>query len=386
MKNGKYNILLVIRWPVGGIRTFCRYVYANFDKSLFAFTIIAPDIKELDFLVEVFDDFELKVIKNHCNGEVAYLSKPLTIKTILKGSFDFIHSHGLSAGVYASVPAKISHVPHMVTVHETLREEQFEGIKGKLKKTGLSFALSLADTVHHVSRDAKNNMLEFLPALKKLSSNFLVIENGVNVEIFQKSHKRDYRKELNLPGNTILIGFMGRFMPPKGFIYLIEAIEILTSMNKLPKQPIVLCLGAGGFIRENQQIIKDKGLEAHFRFLPFTPEVAASIKGFDLLAIPSVWEAFGLVAAEALVAGVPVVGTSCVGLREVLAGTPSAMVPPENSEALANAILLEMLNPTSEKALAYIPQAIDRFDVKKQSSALEKTILSMIQNNEQHKH
>lgn len=58
----KYRILLVIRWPVGGIRTFIRYFYNNFDASKFHLTIIAPDIPELKILIDDLKEFELDYI------------------------------------------------------------------------------------------------------------------------------------------------------------------------------------------------------------------------------------------------------------------------------------------------------------------------------------
>ena len=45
-----------------------------------------------------------------------------------------------------------------------------------------------------------------------------------------------------------------------------------------------------------------------------------------LLAVPSLWEALPLLPMEAMVAGVPVLGTDCIGLREVLRDTPSRVV------------------------------------------------------------
>lgn len=79
--------------------------------------------------------------------------------------------------------------------------------------------LPLIDVIHSVSNDANNNLLDFIPVLKK-RKNCMAISNGVEVERFKGSEKRDLHMELNLPGDAFLIGFMGRFMSLKGFNYL----------------------------------------------------------------------------------------------------------------------------------------------------------------------
>ena len=54
----------------------------------------------------------------------------------------------------------------------------------------------------------------------------------------------------------------------------------------------------------------------------------------DLLVVPSLWEASSVVSMEAMAAGVPVLGTDCIGLREVLRGTPSRVVRAGDPAAL----------------------------------------------------
>ena len=62
----------------------------------------------------------------------------------------------------------------------------------------------------------------------------------------------------------------------------------------------------------------------------------------DLLVVPSRAETYGMVVAEALAAGVPVVATSVGGIPEALgrtpAGVPGLLVPPDDSAALAAAL------------------------------------------------
>jgi glycosyltransferase involved in cell wall biosynthesis len=114
--------------------------------------------------------------------------------------------------------------------------------------------------------------------------------------------------------------------------------------------------------------------------LDFTPNIAPSLKGLDVVIMPSLWEACGLLAMEAMVAGVPVIGTDCIGLREVLKNTPNNVVPAGNSFALAKAIKHEIRNPSISKAEKFKEVAAKHFDIKKQATKFEIIIENLMNN------
>lgn len=214
----KIKLLLVIRWPVGGIRTFIRYVYNNFNRSRYHITIVAPDIPELKVMVDDLKGFDISC-KTFRSDAPSWTIAVMVINTIMFGRFDLIHSHGFTAGLYSVLPACLKKVRHIITSHDILSDRQFDGVRGFFKRKALSLLLPLIDVIHSVSNDANNNLLDFIPVLKK-RKNCMAISNGVEVERFKGSEKRDLHMELNLPGDAFLIGFMGRFMSLKGFNYL----------------------------------------------------------------------------------------------------------------------------------------------------------------------
>jgi glycosyltransferase involved in cell wall biosynthesis len=72
---------------------------------------------------------------------------------------------------------------------------------------------------------------------------------------------------------------------------------------------------------------------------------------------------------EVLSAGIPFVGSNCIGLREVLAGTPAVVVEAGNSESLALGIV-EGLNKGRHSFEEYAPEAVERFDVRKTAAKI----------------
>jgi hypothetical protein len=52
MSARRLKILLVVRWPVGGIRTYLKYVYGRMDPARYAISLIAARTEEIGFLLE----------------------------------------------------------------------------------------------------------------------------------------------------------------------------------------------------------------------------------------------------------------------------------------------------------------------------------------------
>jgi glycosyltransferase involved in cell wall biosynthesis len=207
----------------------------------------------------------------------------------------------------------------------------------------------------------------------------VAIPNGIEVERFQSPERRDLRRELGLPPESFLIGFLGRFMSQKGFKYLVDALAVIAGEKNLPKRSVILAFGEDGFIREEREAVRARGLTDAVYFLPFVSDIAPTLKGLDVVAMPSLWEACGLLAMEAMVAGVPLIGTNCIGLREVLRDTPARVVPASDGVALSRALITEMENPTTAEARKFAVEAASRFRVKERAAAIEKLMLEFLE-------
>jgi len=374
----KYRILLVVRHPVGGIRTFFRYFYRNFSADKYQFTLVAPELAETRVLLEDLRDLDLCYLSADRDISDTRLAHVVT-RIILKEKFDLVHSHGFTSGACSSFGALFKGTPHILTCHDVFTQGQFIGFKGTLRKAGLGMMLAMVDRVHCVSDDARDNLLAYFSALKRLKCKVTAIPNGIEVDRFLHAERRDLRRELGLPRESFLIGFLGRFMSQKGFKYLVDALEQIKKVRNLPREPVILAFGAqDGFIREEKEEVKNRGLAQSVHFLPFVSDVASTLKGLDVVAMPSLWEACGLLAMETMVAGVPIIGTDCVGLREVLRNAPAYVVPAKNSVALYEALLMEITNPTTARAREFALDAAARFQVKERAREMENLMLKVL--------
>ena len=147
-------------------------------------------------------------------------------------------------------------------------------------------------------------------------------------------------------GNGFMIGAVGRLVPEKGFDTVLRALAML------PDATLVL-VGDGPERLSLERLSTDLGLRGRVTFAGRVDPPWTSRWRFDVLAMPSRTEAFGLVAVEALLAGIPVVGSRVGGLCEVLTdGETGLLVPVDDPTALAAAIGKLQADPSLRSRLA----------------------------------
>ena len=218
----------------------------------------------------------------------------------------------------------------------------------------------------------------FMGQLGRLRGKIVVIKHGIDTERFKNATRRDFRKEFGLSDNDFLIGFLGRFMSPKGFRYLIDAIDLLKNQKGLLKNPLVLAIGGGGFLNREVRDIKRRGLDKYFIFLPFMADISSALKGLDVVVMPSIWEASPLLPLETIAAGVPLIATDCIGLREVVKDTPARVVQHANARDLAKAIFEDLKNPRTNESAQFMEIAAERFSAKAEADMIENMISKLI--------
>lgn len=368
----RHHIVLVIRHPVGGIRTYLKYVYNELFSRNYIFTIILPEDGLTDIFKESLSNIDVKYVT--CKKSLISIIYTL-YKILIKEKIDLVHSHGFMSGLSAVIPTRLFKKKHIMTAHDVLLDKQFSGIKGRLKELFIPYLFNKIDIIHAVSVDVENNIIEMLPSVK--SEKIVTILNGIDISLHDKVKARNLYAELNLPKNYFLIGFLGRFMSQKGFRYLIDAVEIIT-INHKNTDFAVITIGSGGFIREEKEIIRRRGLEKYFIFLQPVSNSAPSIKGMNVVAIPSLWEACPLLPMEVLVLGIPLIASNCIGLREVIDGTPTFVVCAEDASSLATAIEDCMRNDRVDEFQSYRQIAMKRFDSMNTSRHLSKMYSDMI--------
>lgn len=161
-----------------------------------------------------------------------------------------------------------------------------------------------------------------------------VIYNGIDTRRFSPGPP-GARTELGIDADHNLIGVVGRLAPEKGHRYLLEALRRVLDRGV---DATLLIVGHGEEEGRIRGTITELGLEPHVRMVSYRNDIEAVYNALDLFCLPSLWEGFGLVLAEAMACGVPVVATRITGVTEVVAEDEGFLVEPGDVQALAAAI------------------------------------------------
>lgn len=157
------------------------------------------------------------------------------------------------------------------------------------------------------------------------------------------------------------IGFAGRFVPEKGVQTLVDAFKIV--VDRQPGARLVL-VGDGPERPVIERRIAASGLGERVEITGWLPweEADRRLATVAVQAVPSLWEEpFGLVAAEAMVRGTPVVASDIGGLGEVVEqGRTGRLVPPGDPEALAAAVLTLLDDREAARGIALAGQVVAR--------------------------
>ncbi len=255
---------------------------------------------------------------------------------IRRNQIALIHSN-TSAILAGGLTARLLGIPHILHFREMIIEPQW------LWRILSTFALLFSDRVLAVSEVAKEHCLK--GAFCKRPERIKVIYDGIDIERFSPDVSGlAFRKEIGVSENGVLIGMIGRVNPRKGHDRLLEVAKEVIRRNGSVAFVIV-----GDAYRGEEFLMKrlEERVEASKEFkgrvilTGFRKDIAAVHSACDIYLHPSQWpESFGLVVAEAMAAGKPVVAYNLGGIKEIVNhGETGFLVEPPGKSQMVEAIL-----------------------------------------------
>ena len=170
-----------------------------------------------------------------------------------------------------------------------------------------------------VSNAVRDDMRACLPGFKP--ENIETLYNRIDVEAVQAEQvsREEARDFLGLPQDVWVVGNVGRLHPDKDQTTLIKGFA--QALPDLPKDSLLAIMGSGRLEQQLKDLALELGVADSVRFLGQVPHGRRYFKAFDLFALTSDHEPFGMVLLEAMAAGVPVIATDCGGAKEVVSAT-----------------------------------------------------------------
>ena len=183
-----------------------------------------------------------------------------------------------------------------------------------------------------VSTAIRNDMRHFLPGFP--AEQIQTLHNRIDIEEVQRSqvNREQARAHLGLPDDVWIVANVGRLHPDKDQTTLIKGFA--HALPRLPQSSLLVILGEGRLESSLRALVQELGIEKNVRFLGQITRARRYFKAFDLFALTSDHEPFGMVLLEAMAAGVPVISSDCGGAPEVV-NDPQCLFPLGDAVALA---------------------------------------------------
>lgn len=141
----------------------------------------------------------------------------------------------------------------------------------------------------------------------------------------------EIRRELGLPPEAFVVGFVGRLEPQKNVPLLLEALRTLPEIRAV--------IVGGGSLEAALREEARKHPPGQVHFTGYRPDGADLMPAFDLFCLPSDWEGLGLVLLEAMARRVPIAGSRAGAIPEILSQGRHGWLFPTGDAAALRALL-----------------------------------------------
>lgn len=264
-----------------------------------------------------------------------------TTKIIKEISPDIIHSHSPGIiGLNAVISSYKFGIPLIFTYHTFLNDSIYLIFKGssiqsiaeKLLNIWLKWYFRRCSCIITPSNYVANE-------IKKIfDGDIRILPNGIEIDLFEKGNGEKIRGRYK--GKKIIL-HVGRIVREKNIDLLIKSAPLVLKKY----DAIFIIVGEGPARKELEKKVEENGLKDYFIFTGFVSdeELADYYKSADVFVFPSTYETQGIVAFEAMSAGLPVVGAKARAIPEFIReGENGYLSSPYDEKEFAEKIFMAM--------------------------------------------
>jgi len=259
--------------------------------------------------------------------------------------YDVVHTHLAKAGVIGRLAARLAGVPRVVhsVYGATFASTQFWARRIFFRDLE-RLAGKATDTFIFVGRELQES---YCRAGVCSADQGQVIYYGKDLSPFlavaglSREERAAQRQALGLGEQDLVMGNVSRIVPWKGHDVALEVFAHLKNTFPTLKLLIVgdaMTASERGFKELLLRQVRRRGWQEDVIFTGWVRDPARYFAAFDLYLLTSMpFEGVPGAVIEAAVAGVPVVGFDCYGVREI-PGVQATLVPPKDTQALTLAV------------------------------------------------
>jgi len=278
-------------------------------------------------------------------GTYTYMLALLGYLVQHRKSYDIIHIHSMSHSAF--VGTRAAGLLNKKTIVKVRASGKWSDLK---RMRDNSFVLGTRYMLPFISRHCdcaialNQETIQELREAGFVPEQVALVPNGVAMDDGQK-----HTYELHTPPHLF---FVGRLERQKGLDVLLQALGRVESMNPTTDWKLRV-FGEGPLRAEYESQAHALGIAERVQFEGQIPNVPAQLVEADIFVLPSRAEGMSNALLEAMAAGLPSIATRISGNTDLIEdGVNGLLVPPENPEVLANAILCLLDNQRLREELA----------------------------------
>ncbi len=329
---------------VGGVANSVAAFAQDLRQMGHKVLIVAPTFKNSDSSEENAEEIlRVPAIQNFSGGD---FSVRIPIPFIIADKIDdfkpdLIHSHHPyimgDAGMRTAFRLKLP----LVFTHHTRYEEYTHYVpadSAAMKRFVIHLSTEYANMCSQVI--APSESIAKLIEERGVISPIAVIPTGIDTRVFQTGNGSRFRQKTGIGKDAQVMGHVGRLAPEKNLAYLARAAA--TAVKAMPSARF-LVVGSGPSQSEVKDIFREMKLEDRLILTGKLtgPDLYDAYAAMDLFVFSSKSETQGMVLAEAMAAGKPVIALDASGAREVVAeGENGRLLPPDaDTDSFSAAII-----------------------------------------------
>lgn len=247
--------------------------------------------------------------------------------------FDIVHTHTAKAGVLGRISAAAAGVPAVV---HTPHGNNFYGYFGPVfSKCVIAVERLMSRLTAKITVFTELEKRDIVRLRVAGPEKVALIQQGLELDplIELQPDKPKIKKMLGIDPDERVIGMVGRLEPIKGPEYFIRAAAKVCADFKKVR---FIAVGEGSLRSKLERLAKSLGVRERCIFTGWRDDVLEIMSILDILVLPSLNEAVGMVLIEAQSQGIPVIASSVGGVPEAVKDNYSGiLVAPGNTDGFA---------------------------------------------------
>jgi glycosyltransferase involved in cell wall biosynthesis len=271
-------------------------------------------------------------------------------RLIHRERFSVVHTHCAKGGFLGRLAARLALAPVVVHTFHAFAAHPFMGTPRRILYLFLDrLVRPLADKYVAVSPSVAREAVE-----KRLAApgSIVVVPSGVEMDKVPEGSDPSVRRELGIPRDALVVGWVGRMVPQKAPLHF---VRMAAAVRGTHPHTVFVMVGNAAF--ETQPLERETREEARrlgvdILFLGFRPDAPRVASAFDVHVVSSLYEGLGRGLTEAMASGRPVVATAVNGVRDLVApGSTGLLAPPGNPAALASCVRWMLDHPEERRQM-----------------------------------